>query len=194
MKYDLTRKTTRGAQRTLDAFMKAMFALLSTMPFEKVSVTELCDSSGYPRSTFYNYFDDKYDLLDYCWQRSFADLHFEEYPDLDPDEVLDVLFDRAYDYLTANLGLVRRVLRANAEDAFLMHHFQRYLGARVRETFEHCQATDRYAMPYQLVAEHYANTILLILDSSFLRGRTRPKQQAHAYLHLLLEPAVRTTA
>ena len=31
------------------------------------SVQKICDICNYPRSTFYNYFDDIYDLMDYCW-------------------------------------------------------------------------------------------------------------------------------
>ncbi len=41
MKYDLTKKPTRGAQRTLGLFSNTMFELLSEEPFEKISVNNL---------------------------------------------------------------------------------------------------------------------------------------------------------
>ena len=34
------------------------------MPLEKISVQKICDICNYPRSTFYNYFEDIYDLMD----------------------------------------------------------------------------------------------------------------------------------
>ncbi len=37
MKYDLDKKPTRGAQRTLLAFSQTMFQLLAQKPFEKKS-------------------------------------------------------------------------------------------------------------------------------------------------------------
>ena len=67
MKYDLSKPITRGAKRTLDALNGAMFLLLSEKSFEELTVGELCEQAQYPRATFYNYFDDKYDLLNYCW-------------------------------------------------------------------------------------------------------------------------------
>ena len=67
MKYDITKRATKGAQRTLEAFSGTMFELLSRKSFEEITVNELCQQSNYPRATFYNYFDDKYDLLNYCW-------------------------------------------------------------------------------------------------------------------------------
>ncbi len=34
-------------------------------PIEKISIRELTDTAGYNRTTFYNYFSDIYDVLDY---------------------------------------------------------------------------------------------------------------------------------
>ena len=67
MKKDLNAKLSRGALRTLDAFSGAMMDLLRTKPLMSISVNELCERSSYPRATFYNYFDDRDDLLTYCW-------------------------------------------------------------------------------------------------------------------------------
>ncbi|ETJ34337.1 hypothetical protein Q604_UNBC11238G0001, partial [human gut metagenome] len=33
------------------------------------TINELCEKANYPRATFYNYFDDINDLLNYCWPR-----------------------------------------------------------------------------------------------------------------------------
>ena len=61
MKYDLSKKQTQGARRTLRAFSNALVALLEQKPFESIQVNELCQACMIPKSTFYNYFDDKYD-------------------------------------------------------------------------------------------------------------------------------------
>jgi AcrR family transcriptional regulator len=67
MKYDLSKKLTIGTSRTLTSLQKAMLTLLAVKSFEEISVQELCEKAMLPRATFYNYFDDKYDLLGYCF-------------------------------------------------------------------------------------------------------------------------------
>ena len=67
MKFKLSDKTSRFAKRTLADFSEKMIAMLADMPLEEMSVQKICDICNYPRSTFYNYFDDIYDLMDYCW-------------------------------------------------------------------------------------------------------------------------------
>lgn len=79
MKYDISKPITQGAGRTLSAFSMAMFQLLAVKSFEKISAGEICSKARFPRSTFYNYFDDKYDLLNYCWIALSEEIGLGEY-------------------------------------------------------------------------------------------------------------------
>ena len=58
MKYDLTKKTNRFAERTLKDFSETLFSLVEKKKFEDITVNELCNACNYPRATFYNYFQD----------------------------------------------------------------------------------------------------------------------------------------
>ena len=186
MKYDLTKKATRGAERTLGAFSNTMFELLSTKSFGEITVRELCQQSNYPRATFYNYFDDKYDLLNYCWYSIGRQLHLEEYAEFDPEKSLYIFFDRAYDFASAHLVNIQRVLKFNPIDTFLMNNFRGYLNTQMREFFQLCPYKKGYQIPYEIVADHYSNTLLLILEWTFLKGNVCSKAQAHEYLKRLL--------
>ncbi len=67
------KRTENIAERRTHFLLRAgLFSLLQEIPFEKITTTELCSRSMVPRSTFYRYFDDKYDLLYFC-MRSFLD-------------------------------------------------------------------------------------------------------------------------
>lgn len=55
-----------STRRTYLLLSQSLFKLLEETPFEKISLTQLCEHSMVPRSTFYRYFEDKYDLLYYC--------------------------------------------------------------------------------------------------------------------------------
>lgn len=54
-----------AARRTCVLLRTGLFSLIQETSFEKITLTELCSRSMVPRSTFYRYFEDKYDLLDY---------------------------------------------------------------------------------------------------------------------------------
>jgi len=66
------KKEKISTRRTYLLLSQALFSLLEENPFEKITLTQLCDASMVPRSTFYRYFEDKYDLLYYCLQTFFA--------------------------------------------------------------------------------------------------------------------------
>ena len=63
----LDKNETLSSRKTLNKLSNTLLSLLKQKSFEQISVKELCRESKTGRSTFYNYFDDIYDLLDYFW-------------------------------------------------------------------------------------------------------------------------------
>lgn len=51
--------------RTKNSLIISFCKLYTKKPIEKISIRELTDTAGYNRSTFYNYFNDIYDVLEY---------------------------------------------------------------------------------------------------------------------------------
>jgi Transcriptional regulator len=51
--------------KTRQTFIHVFCELYSQKPIEKISIQEIANRAGYNRSTFYQYFTDIYDLLDY---------------------------------------------------------------------------------------------------------------------------------
>lgn len=186
MKYDVSKKPTRGAQRTLDAFSGSLLALLAEQPFEQVTVNELCQRAGYPRATFYNYFDDKYDLLDYGWMRIGAHLRLDEASSMDAEEGLRTCFDRAYDLCVAHLDAVKRTLAHNAGSGYLLNHLRGIMQTEIRALLRACPERVASRIPYELIADHYGNTLFLVLEWSLLGERRCTKAQAYEYLRYLL--------
>jgi AcrR family transcriptional regulator len=52
--------------KTRNALMKAIFKLLETKSFNKITIYDICDQAMVSRATFYMHFSDKYDLLSCC--------------------------------------------------------------------------------------------------------------------------------
>lgn len=67
MKLNDKRRKSLTAKRTIKIFCDSLCKLMMEKSFEKVTVSDICEEAMIPRATFYNYFEDKYDLLDtYC--------------------------------------------------------------------------------------------------------------------------------
>lgn len=92
-----------ATRRTYKLLKSGLFHLLMEMPFEKISLTEICTRSLVPRSTFYRYFEDKHDLLYYCFQTFFDEANLEE----------DVLYLRNVDSMKEFLWKVLRIMEEN---------------------------------------------------------------------------------
>ena len=59
------KKQPETTEKTRQAFINAFCELYSQRPIEKISIQEIANKSGYNRSTFYQYFSDIYELLDF---------------------------------------------------------------------------------------------------------------------------------
>jgi len=63
---------SKSIKRTKKAFTNAFFDLLNHDYFEKIKLTDIIRESGYSQSTFYKYYDDKYD---FAKKTFFEELH-----------------------------------------------------------------------------------------------------------------------
>lgn len=180
--------STVGTRRTLDAFRTAMLDMLAVAPFEKITVSELCERARYPRATFYNYFDDKFDLVGHCWDWILANVRFDDVGDLDPEDALRVVFDHSFDFVARNRAQIRTIIAKNPRASYLVHHFESYLGKRMCETFGRCFAQHPSRIPEDVVSRHYENTVLLILDWALLGTERHTKAEARECLLTLLGP------
>lgn len=186
MKYDISKSPTRSARRTLEAFSSALFGLCAEKPFERISASELCERAGYPRATFYNYFDDKFDLLEYCWHRLADELDFEGFRDIDPEQVPFVFFGRMCDMIDRNADAAAAIARCNEAAGYFFASMRTFMDARVREIMLAGLCGRSYPVPLELMAEHYAGTLLLVLRWLYLRDASCTREQARETLAYLL--------
>lgn len=187
MKYDLTRPPTRSATRALTAFSNAFFNLLTEKSFEEISVNEICDAAGYPRATFYNYFNDKYDLLNYLWYRVSSKIQIEDYKNLDRISVLPVFFSRFYDLLESLEDNLTKILTHNSGDGYFLGSLHIYFNTQIKTIVEGSGLADRLTIPRDLASAHYANTLYLIFEWRFIKHNFCSKEKAYDYLIALFK-------
>ena len=57
------KKVDLRIRRTYKLLLEALEGLINEQPFEKITVTDICDRAMVHRTTFYKHFEDKYHLL-----------------------------------------------------------------------------------------------------------------------------------
>lgn len=186
MRYNLE-KSNRFAVRTLSAFSSTMFKLLEMKSFETIMVSEICSLSNYPRATFYNYFEDKYDLLEYCWDLLKSKVRLYDLKDLAPEHRIYEVFGRIYDFFEERQERLYSVLIHNPLEGELCTSFRQYVKIQILEIMDTIDFSDHQGLPNRLWAEHYCNTILLVLENSFLKEQKIDKKTAVSYLMILLQ-------
>lgn len=191
MKYDLSKKMTRGAKRTLESFSLMMNKLIAEKNFELITVNEMCELCDYPRATFYNYFDDKYDLLNYCWYLLSERIKLSDFNNLPAEQLLHIYFDRLYDLFSDEKEWLDNILKNNNLNDTLFGSFTIYVKNKITEIFSVCirenPICQQALIPTELVAIQYSNTIILLLEWKFFNQHEMTKEQAHLYLSCFLE-------
>lgn len=189
MKYDLTKNQTISAKRTLNSLVNAMFNLLKTKSFESITVQELCTLSLIPRATFYNYFEDKYDLLNYCWftLRLKLDSSNSNNDNVNNDslELLKLFLAKCIDYLDSNIESVNLILKHNDISHYLINSFALYLTNVILVQIS--SSPSKFNVPNEIEAKHSAHTVLTLLEWKYIIKNDCSKENLIQYLVNLLK-------
>lgn len=166
MKYLNDKEMTISTRRTLKNLRQALAELLKDKPFEKIAIQELCDIAMISRGTFYNYFHDKYDLLNYDWTQiqkeidpeyTNSQLHYKDY-----EQYMELLLKNLIIYLAKQKELYQKIIVSNANSIFSenMHQYiEEQILLKLKETKLDGK---RFNIPIELLATIYANTIVTV--------------------------------
>ena len=161
MKLDAKKKKTLAARRTLKILTLALTQLLQEKPFEKITVIDLCERALIPRATFYNYFDDKYDLLQYHWESLKEEL-LPEHQDTEPyrtERILE-LIGRLQEFVRKHYEVCKTIYDVNSSSYFL-DSLHAYLSGLLEKGLRRVPEEEReYIVPVSLEAELLAGAIL----------------------------------
>lgn len=185
MKLDKIDKNKSFVKRMLNDFSSALFDLLKSKQLENITVAELCEKVNYPRSTFYNYFEDIYALMDYCWESISEKIKINDFKNIDHTERTLTLFDRVYDFMEDNRSYIAKLLRNNEQYGAMVLSLEKYMKKTIYQMVIECQFSYKYPLPLELIAEHYGNTVQMVLTSCLLNDSIS-KKEALSYIDFLL--------
>ena len=110
------RKDSISTRRTYLLLKAALFRELEAAPFERITLTDICSRSMIPRSTFYRYFEDKYDLLQYCLLSLVNELGLtKEVLSLKDAESMKQFLQILIRHLNENMDCYRKIYEANKD-------------------------------------------------------------------------------
>lgn len=185
MKLDKIDKNKSFTKRLLNDFSTGLLELLQEKKLESITIAELCAKTSYPRSTFYNYFEDIYVLMDYCWETLSTRIKLDEFQSINHNERTLALFSMTYDYMEENRGAIDKLLKNNRADGAMLRSLDGYIKKTIYHMVSECEFSYKYPVPYDIIAQHYSNTVQMILSACFM-DKTITKQEATAYMDFLL--------
>lgn len=186
MKYDFSKKLTIGATRTLYSLQQAMLSFLSEKSFEEIAVGELCEKAMLPRATFYNYFDDKYDLLEYCLMTARKQLDSGCQSEDTCAGRMNALMENCFDFLDQNIETVEKILKNNHPNQYLINQIRFYLLSSMSAAFKSNPDSHQFSVPREMAANLYSQAILIILEWRYLDKKECSKAQAKEYMQQMV--------
>lgn len=186
MKIKLSGKTSRFAKRTLADFSEKMIVMLTDMPLEEISVQKICDVCNYPRSTFYNYFDDIYDLMDYCWTTIIKDMNIEKYLNVQKDQNTEQIFSILYEYFDQYRLQIHRILLKNGLEGRCMASLRVFMKKQIRQIISMCPGTKDFPVREDVMVDYYAAMLEMLLEKCFFTKEQLSKEEALQAVRFLL--------
>ncbi|MDO5033328.1 MAG: TetR/AcrR family transcriptional regulator C-terminal domain-containing protein [Eubacteriales bacterium] len=110
------------SQETKVLIAQALKELMPELPFDKISVTRICQEAQVHRKTFYYHFQDKYDLVNWIYDTEVAELKQLDQNSRDPEEVL-AFFKAICHYLYNNRAFYHKALQIEGQNSFLDHFY-----------------------------------------------------------------------
>lgn len=186
MKFKLSDKTSRFAKRTLADFSERMIVMLADMSLEEISVQKICDICNYPRSTFYNYFDDIYDLMDYCWIAIMKDMDIEKYLNVQGEQNTEQIFSFLYEYLDRYRPQIYRILSKNGLEGRCMASLRAFMKKQIGQIISKCPGTRDFPVREDIMVDYYAVTLEMLLEKCFFAKEQLSKEEALQTVGFLL--------
>ena len=174
------------SKRVFTDFTQALLGLLQEKSLESISATELCKRSRYPRSTFYNYFEDIYALMDDCWKSIASKMEVDRFQEIPHEERTATLFTMFYSYMKQHEELLAALLKHNPPNGAMCRSLNAYMCRSIERMVTECPCADDYPIPLSIVAEHYSNTVWMLLEHCFLSRHPIDRESALQSLNYLL--------
>ena len=182
MKKENERRVTAPTRKNYDALTKALTSLMSERNYGDISVVEICEKAKVQRVTFYNYFEDKDDLLRFCVKElmgAFSERVKIEKAVTDAD--IDKLTRLTICFIEKNRSIVENLF--NEKDGKGVFIIQRIISGYFSDK---AAADDAVPIPAGLYGEYCSASIVFAIKWWLDEGKNYTEEQMVSYVKLLI--------
>lgn len=182
MKKENERRVTAPTRKNYDALTKALTSLMSERNYGDISVVEICEKAKVQRVTFYNYFEDKDDLLRFCVKElmgAFSERVKIEKAVTDAD--IDKLTRLTIFFIEKNRAIVENLF--NEKDGKGVFIIQRIISGYFSDK---AAADDAVPIPAGLYGEYCSASIVFAIKWWLYEGKNYTEEQMVSYVKLLI--------
>lgn len=178
--------------RTRKLLSTALFDLLESTPYEKISVMDICEKAMVHRATFYNHFEDKEHLLEYTIdsikeELFTATIEKENYSS--PKEMYMTLIASVLDFVTEHKGKLLLILKQNSfekANELMLTTIKRSIQYLTRKN----QYKAEYSVPINVLTDFLAGGITNLGLNWLQSSKPYTKEELLQYFNILLDDKV----
>lgn len=160
---------------------KALFKLLEEKSFDNIKVSEICDLAMVHKTTFYNHFDDKYDLLKYA----IMELQKNMLEKLDKsDSLLDYYLNLARQYIkhiSTNRNFYCAIIY-NDQNSLCLNIFYNLFINEIEDKLKN----EKLNVPINYISNYYLSGVFQVVNEWLKTGMKEPEDELIIYIKKLL--------
>ena len=187
----LNNKSTIKVNKTKKILEDALGALLEEKPFEEIRVVDICSKANMHRSTFYTYFNDKYELLksklDEYEAKFLEDLQRYKIEDKLKDFHIDIMI-KILQYFYFNRKYLKIIFQNNKDNS-ITKILQKYLEAYVIEGVKDMKLA-KPDKPYffNVMGAFYSGAFITVISEWILNDCTiKPQELAECISDIIMQ-------
>lgn len=170
-------KTNISSIRTCNVLSNALINLLEQKPFHNIFVKDICEEANIPRATFYNHFEDKYDLLSFCLKKLEKIIEPKDKDYSTNDEYYMILLNNTADYCIEKKNYLKKICQLNSNNIFVSEiqaNMATEILNNIKTKNERC---NMLKIPAEILAEYYAGAIVAVLKWWVNSNEDWPKEK-----------------
>lgn len=178
--------------RTRKLLSTALFDLLESTPYEKISVMDICEKAMVHRATFYNHFEDKEHLLEYTIdsikeELFTATIEKEKYSS--PKEMYMTLIASVLDFVTEHKGKLLLILKQNS-----FEKANELMLTTIKRSIQYLTSKNQYkaeySVPINVLTDFLAGGITNLGLNWLQSSKPYTKEELLQYFNILLDDKV----
>ena len=184
-------KSTLKVNKTKKTLEDALAALLEEKPFEEIRVIDICSKANMHRSTFYTYFNDKYELLksklDEYEAKFLEDLQRYKIEDKLKDFHIDIMI-KILQYFYFNRKYLKIIFQNNKDNS-ITKILQKYLEDYVIEGVKDMKLA-KPDKPYffNVIGAFYSGAFITVISEWILSDCTiKPQELAECISDIIMQ-------